>query len=690
MANLDAVHKHRAAKRTVNEKGPPPEYIKLREDTAHYLPDWLKAFLPESYPLEWSPDHIEALEIEQSAIMNGGLFAIAMPRGQGKTTISDGGVLWGVLEGHIKFPVLAGADSGSAAEQMDFIKAQLLTNIHIQKGYSPVTGWLEEVQDADGDYDFVATGYIAAGEGTAQKYKSILQPSGKKAHITWSVTPQKVVLPFLDQTTCDKYNIKCGRGAVFAARGILGGLRGMKHCLPDGVILRPDFGVIDDAQTRESAASMPQTTKRMQIIRGDLMGLSGPGKTFGAILPCTVIFEGDLADQILDRSQNPEFRGLKKALVYEWPEAQDTLWLQYAGIYRECMRNDEDTDRATQFYADNREDMDKGARVSWEQRKEEKDLSALQHAQNKLINMGEEAFFAEMQNDPRSAMPQIYDLTVATVCAQLSNLPQYELGPESHFAACMIDINMYGLHWVAMGTPTEFCGHVAGWGKYPSGNNRLYYPDRRDGVTEDQAIWRGLEELVNNLRDCPWTRAGNPSQLDMVTVDCGQWMDTVFKFCKHKSREGLPFKLVPSRGRAQSQYRQSSVIGAPGLGMHVTEFKGRGRVLVHNSDWWRMATQKSFLLSAGSAGSISLFGKTPKTQRELAEHVCSERLVEYIKGEVQDHYVWRLQPGRRNDLLDAMVGATVACHQMGARPAGVPEAARIQKRKRKKVTVQKI
>jgi hypothetical protein len=103
-----------------------------------------------------------------------------------------------------------------------------------------------------------------------------------------------------------------------------------------------------------------------------------------------------------------------------------------------------------------------------------------------------------------------------------------------------------------------------------------------------------------------------------------------------------------------------------------------------------METQKAFLLAAGSPGSISLYGKTPRMQRELAEQICSERLVEYIKGEVQDHYVWRMQPGRRNDLLDALVGAVVACHQMGARSAGVPEAARKQKRKRKKVTVHKI
>jgi hypothetical protein len=247
--------------------------------------------------------------------------------------------------------------------------------------------------------------------------------------------------------------------------------------------------------------------------------------------------------------------------------------------------------------------MDKGARVAWEERKEPKDLSALQHAQNKLITMGEEAFFAELQNDPRSAMPQIYDLTVPMVCKQLSSLPQYELGPDSHFAACMVDINMYGLHWCTVGTPTEFQGHVSAWGKYPAGNKRLYYPDRKDGVTEDQAIWRGLNDLVDQLVEIPWTRAGQPANLDMVTIDCGQWMDTVFKFCKHKARERLPFKLVPSRGVAQSRYRQNKVIGPPGMGFHVTDYAKRGRALLHNTDWWRMSTQKAFLMPAGSAGS---------------------------------------------------------------------------------------
>jgi len=688
--NAKAVKDFRRRERTINEKGPPADMKKLRRKVRDSLPKWLKAFMPDAFTLEFSPDHIEMLELEQQVIQSGGMYTIAMPRGTGKTTGAGiGAVVWGLLEGHIKYGVQVGADAKSASEMLDAVKSQLLNNELIQKAYSPVTGWLEPIEDEDGFFDFEPTGYLSAGEGTALKYKSQLRPDGRPAHVVWSKTPQKIVMPWLPESTCKQYDIRCN-GAILEARGLTGGLRGMKHCLPDGSIVRPSFVLLDDPQTRESADSLKQTQARMEIIRGDLMGLAGPDKKISFVMPCTVIKEGDLADQCLDRSQNPEFQGLKKALIYEWPTAQDSLWQEYGGIYRECKRNGEPTDKATEFYAANREAMDAGAVVAWDERKEDGQLSALQYVQDKLINMGEEAFYAEMQNDPRSAMPQIYEITVPMISKQLSQLPIYELGPDSHFGACMIDINMYGLHWAVVGTPTEFQGHVAAWGKYPSGNKRLYYPDRRDGITEDQAIWRGLDELVDHLATAPWTRAASPCSLDMVTIDCGQWMDTVFKFCKHKNRERLPFKVVPSRGVAQSRYRQTKVIGAPGLGFHVTDYAGRGRALLHNTDFWRMSTQKAFLLSAGSAGSLTLYGKTPKTQRELAEHICAERLVEYIKGEVQDHYVWRMQPGRRNDLLDALVGAVVACHQLGARPAGLPEAVKRQRKKRRRVTVQKI
>jgi len=674
----------------VTEGKAPAKFAKLREDNAGCLPDWLRAFMPESFPLEFSPDHIEMLTLMQETIEHGGMYALAMPRGMGKTTSSLGAAAWAVLEGHIKYLVLVGADSKSAGEMLDFIKTQLLHNERLQKAYAPVTGWMEVTQDEDGDSEFNHTGYLSQGEGQALRYKSQLRPDGRKPHVEWSKSPPKIVLPWLPKSTQEAHGVKCC-GAVIEARGLTGGLRGMKHCLPDGTVVRPDMVIADDPQTRESAASLTQTKTRMEIMRGDLMGLAGPNKAIRVVVPCTVISEGDLADQLLDRTECPEFRGIKKQLIYKWPDEQDGLWQQYAEIYKRCKREGKTTAEATEFYAANRKAMDAGAEVAWDERKEPRQLSALQYAQDKLLTMGEQAFYAEMQNDPRASQPTIYELSADKVSKQLNGLPQYELGPESHFGAVMVDINMYGLHWVAVGTASDFCGTIAGWGKFPSGNKRLFYPDRRDGVTEEQAVWQGLSELVDALIACPWTRKGERVHLDAVTIDCGYQMDTVFRFCKHKLREGVPFKLIPSRGNASKSYRQSRVVGRPGTGYHVTEFSGRGRVLVHNADFWRMQSQKMFLLPPGAPGSLSIYGRDHVKQRELADQITAERLVEYYRGSTQDLYSWSKPPGRRNDLLDALVGAVVACHFMGARPAGIPqEVVKRAKKRRAKVSVTKV
>ena len=158
-----AVQDFRRRERTINEGAPPAEFVELRRANRDYLPDWLRAFMPEAFQLEFSPDHIEMLELGQEVIVNGGMYAIAMSRGMGKTTsMGIGAVLWGMLEGHIRYGVQVGSDGGSSKEMLEAVKSQLLNNEIIQKAYSPVTGWLDVVPDGDG-YEFKSTGYIAAG-----------------------------------------------------------------------------------------------------------------------------------------------------------------------------------------------------------------------------------------------------------------------------------------------------------------------------------------------------------------------------------------------------------------------------------------------------------------------------------------------------------------------------------------------
>src|SRR5687768_15613475 len=45
-----------------------------------------ETYLTETFPLAWSDDHLKVIARMEEVILRGGLFALAMPRGSGKTS----------------------------------------------------------------------------------------------------------------------------------------------------------------------------------------------------------------------------------------------------------------------------------------------------------------------------------------------------------------------------------------------------------------------------------------------------------------------------------------------------------------------------------------------------------------------------------------------------------------------------
>jgi ABC-type glutathione transport system ATPase component len=62
-----------------------------------------ESYFAQTFALGWSRDHLKAIEKIESAVLRGGLFALAMPRGSGKTTLAEVAWLLGSLSGHHKF-----------------------------------------------------------------------------------------------------------------------------------------------------------------------------------------------------------------------------------------------------------------------------------------------------------------------------------------------------------------------------------------------------------------------------------------------------------------------------------------------------------------------------------------------------------------------------------------------------------
>jgi len=98
-----------------------PEITDLtrKQKAEHDFQYFCEAYFPQTFHLAWSADHVKVIRRIEQAVLHGGLFAMAMPRGSGKSTISECACIWAVLYGHREFVCLIGSDEGHARFHQD-------------------------------------------------------------------------------------------------------------------------------------------------------------------------------------------------------------------------------------------------------------------------------------------------------------------------------------------------------------------------------------------------------------------------------------------------------------------------------------------------------------------------------------------------------------------------------------------
>jgi hypothetical protein len=396
------------------------------------------------FTLSWSKDHLRVIATIEKAVIEGGLFALAMPRGSGKTSVAECACLWAILYGHRDFVCLIGSDETHAADMLDSLKTELETNEHLLADFPEA---VFPIQALDG------IPHRAGG----QLYR------GERTHIGW--TAKEIVLPTIPESPAS--------GAVIKVAGITGRIRGMKFKRPDGKAVRPSLVVLDDPQTDESARSISQCQHRESILAGAVLGLAGPGKKIAGVMPCTVIRPGDMADRILDRDTHPEWNGERTKMVYAWPK-NEKLWEEYAKRRAAGFKAGRGLSDATTYYRANRELMDVVAKVAWPDRYNHDEISAIQHAMN-LRLQDEAAFFAEYQNEPLlDTSNETEDLTADHIAAKLNGLGRGDIPTKAQFVTAFIDVQQKALFWVVCAWEENFTGYVIDYGTYPD-QKRSYF-----------------------------------------------------------------------------------------------------------------------------------------------------------------------------------------------------------------------
>lgn len=613
-----------------------------------------ETYLAGHFPLEWSEDHLKAIDRIQVTVLDGGLFAFAMPRGSGKTTLTTAGAIWSVCYGHRLFPVLVGATERHAESLCESIQVEFETNDLILA-------------------DFPEIAYpIARLERIANRCKGQTL-DGTPTRMTW--TAKELIFPTVVGSKSS--------GIVIRVAGITGAIRGMKATTAEGKSIRPDLCLIDDPQTDESASSPTQNADRESILSGAILGLAGPGKKIAAVMPCTVIHPGDMADRILDRTAHPEWHGERTKLIYAMPQDQDK-WDEYARIRRESLRNGGSGKEATDFYLANREAMDAGAKPAWPARKNPDELSAIQHAMNLKIDRPA-TFDAEYQNDPKADandvdLPKL-DKDILT--RKVSGLPWRVVPHECTRITAFIDVGATVLWWATTAWTEQYGGSIIEYGAWPRQTKNYFgakdavpnITTNREHLPEPARVYAAIQDLLTEICGREYEREqGGTLPIDRVLVDSGWQTDTVYKSCRESAHATI---VIPSKGYAVNASGRS--VGEwdrkPGeivgwnwrIGRQTNN--GRGRLCVFDPNSWKTFCLDRLIASPGSKTSVSLPGIKDESWRHfmLADHCVAEyRERKPAKGRYVDE--WRMKPGLvDNHLWDCVVGCCVAASTIGIR-----------------------
>jgi hypothetical protein len=649
-----------AAGRDIGSISPPADAAR-RESCRLDFRRFCESYFPESFPLAWSDDHLRCIAKIEAAVLRGELFAFAMPRGSGKTTLCEKACIWAMVYGHRQFIVLIGADQAIAEQTLDSIKAELEHNEILAVDFPEVCHPIRMLEGINNR----ARGQTCEGERT---------------NIEWNA----------DQITLPWVTGSAAAGSCVRVAGITGRIRGLKHSRPDGRQPRPDLVLIDDPQTDESAASPAQVATREKILSGAILGLAGPGRRIAGLCTVTVIRTDDLADRLLDRVRHPAWQGERTKLVYEWPTAEE-LWSQYAEIRREGQRTGEGTAASAAFYADRRTEMDAGSRVAWPARMAPGDLSAIQHAWNLRIDRGEAAFQAEFQNQPTIDDMASDKLDKRSLAARVVSIARGTVPAGHNTLTAYVDVQERLLYWLVASWSSSFGGHVVSYGSFPDQGSTFFEAQTAKrtlsmaagGVALEGAIRSGLDALMPILLGREWTREdGAKLRISRLLVDSawGKSTTVVRNFARQTPFASI---VLPSLGKGigasskplEGRRNRGDQVGLNWVVGSIGEAKQRGVTV--DANWWKTFTAARLKLPVGDPEAITIHAGEHDL---LLEHLTSEYPVsEESKTTGRRVDVWRKGLGE-NHWWDCLVGAACAASISGVTPASSEAGGRVRRK----------
>lgn len=611
---------------------------------------WLRWYFPDRYKYDFTAAQRDMLNEIIHRATHGGDQAIADYRGGGKTTITEGAVMFAINTGLRRFPVVAAATGHDAERILLNIKREYETNERLHDDYPEICA------------------PIWALEGGPQR-GAMQTVNGKRTFLKWGQ----------DYVQFARVEGSPAAGSIIATRGLDGAIRGLKYGN-----LRPDLLIIDDADSRESANSETQTKGREEVIDRDLAGLAPPDVRLARILLCTIINRRCLAFTFTDRRDKPSWNGRRHRLMIRKPDRED-LWDEYISLRQKGMRRDENPDRdgreAHAFYLAHRAEMDAGAIVSNPNRYSrtllddgtEAEASTLQSCYNIIADRGLDAFLTEFQNDPpEEETPEQSGITANLVQERLNGYEKWLVPDEADLVTTAIDLGKRRLHYVQIAWKKGATGWVVDYGiEETSLTAPADAKDEKARLAEEKAIYMALMSWRDHMLASPLHKeSGEEVRPSLILIDDGNgdWSAAVAEFLRQVG--GRPFAAAKGfgSGYGQSPFRAPPKVGLDKwVGDHWYVKRQASGVYMHalHSDYWKRFVHDRFMTPVQSDGALTLWGEEKRLHLSYSKHITSEvwREPMVVNGKLRKAY-WHVH-NRNNHWFDATYMACAAAAMCG-------------------------
>jgi hypothetical protein len=438
---------------------------------------------------------------------------------------------------------------------------------------------------------------------------------------------------------------------------------------------RPDYLIIDDPETRESAKSHDQIQDRTTIIKQDIEGLEGQDVTLAMSMIGTLQNNYCLTANFTNKEIEPAWDGERYGWIVTWPTNKG-MWDDYIVKRKAAQTNgDRHGIDAVDYYLANRVEMDHGVEMIADNYKriELEDgrqvvFSAIQEAYNKIADTSPEAFQTEYQNDPpKEAGPTGMGLTADIVASRLSGLARRQLPINTVGLTAAIDLGKYRCHWVVSAWWQGAGGVVVDYGVA-----EVYGNDKADTLeASEPAIYRTLLNWRDELMQKKFVDAGGVERsVNCCFVDSGNFTNASYEFCRQV--KGI---FHPSKGmNPYRQQKDSTNKILAGANLHASMLAAQGVWLYHlDSNYWKKWTHERILTPTFDEnnmlrrGSLSLFNPEGNQRHaSFSQHIVAEEWVtEFVEGKGTKDYF--LVKNDNNHWLDALYMTAAGSEVVGVK-----------------------